>query len=155
PGFTPGTAVDDGRDNIALYIDAENQLTEKFLVSAAARYEHYSDFGSTLTGKLTGRIDFTDAFALRGTLSNGFRAPGVQQEFYSQVSTNLNAAGVLTDTLTARQGGAVTAAFGIQPLKEETSVNGSIGIVARPGEGTRITADAYRIDINNRIIFSS
>ncbi|GAA0715509.1 TonB-dependent receptor [Dokdonella soli] len=155
PGFTPGTAVDDGRDNIALYIDAENQLTEHFLASAAARWEHYSDFGSTLTGKLTGRYDFTPSFALRGTIANGFRAPGVQQEFYSQVSTNLNSAGVLTDTLTARQGSAVTSAFGIQPLKEETSINGSLGIVAQPADHTRLTADLYRIKINNRIIFSS
>jgi iron complex outermembrane receptor protein len=44
-------------------------------------------------------------FAVRGTISNGFRAPGVQQAFYSQSSANLNAAGVLTDTLTALQGG--------------------------------------------------
>jgi len=155
PGFTPETAVDDGRDNVALYIDAENQLTDRFLASAAARWEHYSDFGSTLTGKLTGRFDFTPQFAVRGTIANGFRAPGVQQALYSQVSTNLNAAGVLTDTLTARQDSAVTHAFGIQPLREETSVNGSLGIVAQPADHTRFTADVYRINIDNRIIFSS
>lgn len=155
PGWTPATAVDDGRDNIALYIDAENQLTDRFLGSVAARWEHYSDFGSTLTGKLNGRFDFTPQFALRGTIANGFRAPGVQQSFYSQVSTNLNSAGILTDTLTARQDSAVTRAFGIQPLKEETSVSASFGLVSQLGEHTRLTADLYRIDINNRIIFSS
>ena len=155
PGWTPATAVDDGRHNFAVYVDAENQLTEKFDASAALRYEHYSDFGSNVTGKLTGRFDFTDSFALRGTLTNGFRAPGVQQQFYSQVSTNLNSAGVLTDTLTARQNSAVTQAFGVPPLKEETSVSGSLGVVTRLGDDTRFTADAYRIDIDNRIIFSS
>ena len=60
-------------------------------------------------------------FAIRSTVSTGFRAPGVQQLFYGQRSTNLNAAGVLTDTLTARQDSDVTRAFGIQPLKEEES----------------------------------
>ena len=155
PGYSPREAVDAHRSNVALYVDFESLLATKFLAGAAARYEHYSDFGSTLTGKVSGRYNVNDHYSLRGTLSTGFRAPGVQQEFYNSRSTNLNAAGVLTDTLTARQDSDVTRAFGIPPLKQETSRNFSFGLVSKPTDKLRLTVDLYRIDIDDRIIFSS
>jgi iron complex outermembrane recepter protein len=155
PGWSPAEAVDEGRNNTALYIDVEAQLNEKVLLGGAARYEHYSDFGNTVIGKFSARVDFSKEFSLRGTISNGFRAPGVQQEFYSQRSTNLNSAGVLTDTLTARQDSPITREFGIPPLKEETSLNYTVGAVAQAGPDFRVTVDYYRIYIDNRIVFSS
>lgn len=155
PGFTPETEVDENRDSYALYVDAESEIFNRFELGAALRFEDYSDFGNTVTGKLSGRYDFEAPIAIRGTVSNGFRAPSVQQQFYSQVSTNLNAAGVLTDTLTARQDSDVTRAFGIQPLEEETSTSYSIGVVTEPLENLKLTVDLYRIDIDDRIIFSS
>ncbi|MBB1087759.1 TonB-dependent receptor [Lysobacter sp. SG-8] len=155
PGFSPTEAVDEGRHNVAAYLDAETNLTERFLLGAAVRFEDYSDFGNTTTGKLSARFDATEAFAVRGTVSSGFRAPGVQQLFYGQRSTNLNAAGVLTDTLTARQDSDVTRAFGIEPLQEETSTSGSLGFVITPSDRFSLTVDLFRIDIDDRIIFSS
>ena len=155
PGYTPATAVDDSRHNIALYLDAEHKLTRELLLGAAVRWEKYSDFGSTTTGKLSLRYDPSKTVGLRSTVSTGFRAPGVQQKFYSSVSTNLNAAGVLTETLTAREGSAVTRAFGIPNLKQETSKNASIGLVLRPMSNFSLTADLWGIDIDNRIVFSS
>jgi iron complex outermembrane receptor protein len=155
PGFSPMEAVNKGRHNIALYLDAETQFTKRLLLGAAVRYEKYSDFGTTTTGKLSARFDATDTFAVRGTLASGFRAPGVQQLFYSQRSTNLDPSGKLTDTLTARQDSAVTRAFGIQPLKQETSRSGTLGLVYKPGNDFTVTMDLFRIDISNRIIFSS
>ncbi|MYN27529.1 TonB-dependent receptor [Duganella sp. CY42W] len=154
PGYTPGTAVDSGRHNIALFLDAETKPVDTLTLGGAVRYEKYSDFGSTVTGKLSGRFDPTKEVGFRASLSTGFRAPSVQQEFYSSVSTNLNN-GVLTETLTARQGSAVTQAFGIKPLKEETSTNGSMGVVLRPVKNFSLTADVYEIKIKDRIVFSS
>ena len=155
PGYTPATAVDEGRHNIALFLDTEYHPVKELLLGAAVRYEKYSDFGNTTTGKLTARWDPTKEFGLRGSVSSGFRAPGVQQKFYSSVSTNLNAAGELTETLTAREGSAVTTALGIKPLKEETSRNASIGMVLRPAKNMSLTADLYQIKIKDRIVFSS
>jgi len=155
PGYTPATAVDDSRHNIALYADLEHKLTSQLLLGAAVRWEKYSDFGSTTTGKLSLRYDPSKTVGLRSTLSTGFRAPGVQQKFYSSVSTNLNGAGVLTETLTAREGSAVTRAFGIPNLKQETSKNASVGIVLRPTSSFSLTADLWGIDIDDRIVFSS
>lgn len=155
PGFTPGTEVDDGRHSMAVYLDGETTLGERLLLGAAVRFEDYSDFGNTTTGKLSARFNASEMFAIRGTVSTGFRAPGVQQQFYSQVSTNLDpGTGELTDTLTARQGSDVALALGIPALQEETSTNASIGIVFKPSETFSLTADLFRIDIDDRIIFS-
>ncbi|MGP1664435.1 MAG: TonB-dependent receptor plug domain-containing protein, partial [Rhodanobacter sp.] len=133
PGWSPNLAVNDGRHNLAVYGEADSQLTERLFVGVAARFEKYSDSGNTTTGKLSARFDATDTFAVRGTLATGFRAPGVQQEFYAQRSTNLSPSGVLVDTLTARANSEVTRAFGIQPLKPETSRSGTLGFVYSPG----------------------
>ncbi|MBX3710352.1 MAG: TonB-dependent receptor [Lysobacter sp.] len=156
PGFSPNEAVDDGRSNYALYLDAETRFGGKFLLGGAVRFEDYSDFGNTVTGKLSARWDITDTFALRGTVATGFRAPGVQQLFYSQRSTNIDpTTGLLADTLTARQNSAVTRAFGIDALKEEESLSKTIGFSWRPSDNFTLTVDAFWIDIDDRIIFSS
>ena len=155
PGWSPREAVNDDRNNTGLYLDLESPLSERLLAGLALRFEDYSDFGSTVNGKLSGRFDLSDRVSLRGTLSSGFRAPSVQQQFFSQRSTNLNSAGVLTDTLTARQGGDVTRAFGVPALDEETSQSYSFGLVGKPSENFRLTVDVYRIDIDDRIVFSS
>lgn len=155
PGYTPGTAVDEGRHNTAYYLDLERRFGDSVTLGAAARHERYSDFGNTTIGKLSLRWDPSRTIGIRGSASTGFRAPGVQQKFYSSVSTNLNAAGVLTETLTAREDSAVTRAFGIAPLQEETSKSASIGMILRPTQGFSLTADVYRTKIDDRIVFSS
>ena len=154
PGFTPGTEVDASRRSTAVYVDGESKLTERLLLGAAVRFEDYSDTGQNQTGKITARFDATDAFSFRGSLSTGVRAPGIQQALFSQVSTTLGSGGVLTDTVTVRQGSALAAAFGIQPLKEETSRSATLGFAYRPGNGFSVTADLYQINIDDRIVLS-
>lgn len=155
PGYTPSTAVDEGRHNTAFYLDLERKFGADVTVGAAARHERYSDFGNTTIGKLSFRWDPSRTVGVRGSASTGFRAPGVQQKFYSSVSTNLNSAGVLTETLTAREDSAVTRAFGIAPLQEETSKSASVGLILRPTPSFSLTADVYRTKIDDRIVFSS
>ena len=60
---------------------------ENFFIDVAARYEHYDDFGGELTGKLSARYEFTPAFALRGSVSNNFRAPSLSQIGFESTST--------------------------------------------------------------------
>ncbi len=155
PGYTPATEVNEARHNTALYLDAEHKFAIPLTLAAAVRHERYSDFGGTTTGKLALRYDPSRELGLRASASTGFRAPSVQQKFYSSVSTNLNAAGVLTETLTAREGSAVTRLLGIAPLKDETSRSASLGLVLRPAPGFSFTADAWRTRIADRIVFSS
>jgi iron complex outermembrane receptor protein len=152
PGFRPENAVDEDRTAVGAYIDLEANVTEKFLASVALRAEDYSDFGSNLSGKLAGRYDFTESFALRGSVQNGFRAPSLQQQFFATTSTNfIN--GVPYDITTFPATDPVAEALGAKPLDAETSVNFSLGAVMRLSNVT-ITLDAYRIDIDDRIVLS-
>ena len=81
PGFSPTEAVDEDRDNWGIYVDLESYVTDQLLLGGALRYEDYSDFGNTTTGKLSAMYNFNDRWALRGTVSTGFRAPGIGELF--------------------------------------------------------------------------
>jgi iron complex outermembrane receptor protein len=152
PGYRPADASDSHRTAAGAYIDLEANLTRQLLASVAVRAEHYSDFGNSLAGKLAGRYDFSPAFALRGSVQNGFRAPSPQQQFFSATSTNfIN--GVPFDITTFKPTDPVAAALGAKPLDAEKSVNLSLGAVVRSGK-VSLTVDAYRIKIKDRIVLS-
>jgi iron complex outermembrane receptor protein len=152
PGFKPGNEVDESRKAFSAYVDLEAQINEKLLASVAVRGEDYSDFGSEVTGKLAARFDFTASFAIRGAASTGFRAPGLQQEFFTSTATNfINGDPFEVGTFPATS--PTAAILGAQPLEPEKSRNYSIGTVLRFGN-FEATVDAYRIDIRDRIVLS-
>ncbi len=152
PGFRPANEVNENRTAVGAYLDLEANLTERFLGSAALRVEDYSDFGSSASGKLSGRFDFTDSFALRGSVQNGFRAPSLQQQFFATTSTNF-ILGVPFDITTFPVSDPVAIALGAQPLDAEESVNFSLGAVFQLG-AVKLTVDAYQISIDDRIVLS-
>jgi len=153
PGFRPDNEVDQHRTSYSVYLDLETKLTQKLLASAAARGEHYSDFGSQATGKVSLRYDFVQAFAIRGTASTGFRAPGLQQEYFTSTATNfIN--GVPFEVGTFPATAPIAQALGATPLKPEKSRNYSIGFVYRPARSFEATVDAYRINLRDRIVLS-
>lgn len=152
PGFRPENEVDEDRTAVGAYIDLEANVTEKLLASVALRGESYSDFGENLAGKLSLRYDFTESFALRASLQNGFKAPSLQQQYFSTTSTNF-IGGIPFDIATFPVHDPAARALGAQPLDAEESLNYSVGAVARLGNLT-LTIDAYRIDIDDRIVLS-
>lgn len=152
-GFTPQSEVDAGRDNIGIYADAEWEPNSQTLLSAAVRFEDYSDFGDTFTGKVTGRYDFNDTIAVRGAFSTGFRAPSLQQQFFTATSTNfIDGVPFEIGTLPASSSAAI--ALGAQPLDAEESTSFSAGVVLTPAENFFLTVDAYSIDIEDQIFLS-
>ena len=152
PGFRPANVVDESRNALGAYIDLEANLTEKLLASAALRVEDYSDFGSNVSGKLSGRYDFVDGFALRGSYSTGFRAPALQQQYFATTSTNF-IGGVPFDITTFPATDPVAAALGAKPLDSEDATNLSVGAVFQFDRAS-LTIDAYRIELDNRIVLS-
>ncbi|HEY1073335.1 TonB-dependent receptor [Brevundimonas sp.] len=151
-GFQPSNEVDEDRDAVALYADVEIPLTDKFTVEGALRVEDYSDFGDAQTGKLAARYDFSSNFALRGSVSTGFRAPSLQQSFFTSTSSVIqNGAVVETGTFPATS--TVATALGAKALKPETSTNYSLGAVVRLGNFD-LTVDAYKITIEDQIVLS-
>ena len=160
PGFRPANEVNRSRTSIAGYAGFETQLTERFLVDVGGRYESYSDFGNTVTGKVATRLEVAPKVAVRAAVSTGFRAPALHQVWFNNVSTQfvinvgtgqLEPRNVLTSNNRSR----VTKAFGVPDLQEERSVNLSAGITARPRDDLSITADVYRITIDDRVVITS
>ncbi|MDD8018107.1 MAG: TonB-dependent receptor, partial [Bacteroidota bacterium] len=152
PGFAPADAKDKSRTNVGAYIDLEHKLSNLWLVSVAGRAENYSDFGSTVTGKFSTRYDVAYGFAVRGAASTGFRAPSLAQSYFSAVSTNF-IGGVPYDIITAPVNTSLAKALGASKLKAEKSVNLSVGLTY-DWENLSFSADVYRIDITDRIVFT-
>jgi iron complex outermembrane receptor protein len=151
PGFA--NPEDQYRHNVAAYVDLDADVNDRWELSAAAREEKYSDFGSNTSGKLATRYKLTDSFTLRGAVSSGFRAPSLQQEFYqTQASVSTPGGIVLTNLLPVSDPAAQ--ALGAKPLKPETSRNFSTGFSWAPLPRTTLSMDVYRIDIDNRIALS-
>ncbi|MEZ5566441.1 MAG: TonB-dependent receptor [Gammaproteobacteria bacterium] len=153
PGFSPLNQVDEDRDAWSLYVDVEYSQIDRLLLGAAVRFEDYSDFGSTINGKLSASYDLTDTFMVRGAVSTGFRAPSLQQQFFNNTSTQF-VGGVAQERGTFRNDSPVAKAIGIPELKEETSVNLAAGFVWRALPSVTVTLDLYNIDISDRIVIS-
>lgn len=151
-GFQPGNEVDEDRTAVGVYLDVEAPVTEQFTVAGAVRFEDYSDFGTSTTGKLSARYDFTPAFALRGSVSTGFRAPSLQQSYFTSTASVIQS-GVVVETGTFPATSTVAGLLGAEPLDAETSTNYSLGAVFRFGDFD-LTVDAYQIDIENQIVLS-
>jgi iron complex outermembrane receptor protein len=153
PGLTPQVAGSFGRHSEAAYVDFETDVTSKLSAGLAGRYEHYSDAGSTRSGKLSARYQFTDTFALRGTISNGFRAPSLAQQNYESVVTLIQN-GQLAQIGTYRTSDPVAIALGAKPLKPEKSTNYGLGAVWQPWNDFSATLDLYQIRVGNAILYS-
>jgi iron complex outermembrane receptor protein len=147
PGFQPTDQGTHTRTSYAAYVDFATDPIANLKVDLAGRFEHYTDFGDAWSGKLTARYDFSPAFALRGTISTGFRAPTLAEEYYS--ATNVAPTFAVVN-LPPNSVAAASAGFG--PLKPEKSNNYSVGFVVHPMDRMQLTVDAYEIDIRNRII---
>ena len=152
PGYSPANVVDRTRSNVSLYADGELDITEKFLVSTAVRFENYSDFGSTLNGKIAARFKATKNINLRGSVSTGFRAPSLAQIYYNLRFTNFSSSGA-SEILLSPNNSPVTQAFGIDKLNEEKALNASFGFTANFGNFTA-TVDAYSIKVKDRIVLT-
>ena len=149
-GYSPNDAGSYKRNNFSQYLDVSLKPTDAWIIDGAVRHEHYSDFGNTTVFKLTSRYDFSDAFALRGTVSTGFRAPTLAEGGYSGLNVGPGYIGGVLPPNSSAAG-----ALGFGKLKPEKSTNYSLGIVLNPAAHLTMTLDAYQITIRNRIVISS
>ncbi|MGC4027525.1 MAG: TonB-dependent receptor [Steroidobacteraceae bacterium] len=159
-GITPESAIQRNRHSYALYADSEFTPVDRLTLSLAGRFEDYSDFGTTLNGKATARLKLAGPLAARASLSTGFRAPSLPQQYYASISSRTEVSldpnvppriiiqGILPVDSAAAQ------ALGATALKPEESVNWSAGLTFEQG-GLSATLDYYHIDIDDRILLSS
>ncbi|MCX6331897.1 MAG: TonB-dependent receptor [Bacteroidetes bacterium] len=153
PGFSPDDKVTANRIVTGLYTDLEYTPTEAFLLTGAVRAENYSDFGSVATFKTSARLKVTDNFNLRGSFSTGYRAPSLQQKYFSNTLTSFSQ-GQLVQSRVANNDDPITKLAGIPSLKQETSINSSIGFSWKPAKGLTVTVDGYSIKMKDRVVLS-
>ncbi|WP_420150978.1 TonB-dependent receptor [Spirosoma sp.] len=158
-GFGPKNERNEYRTTMAAYLDAELELTRKFLVAAAVRVENYSDFGGVSIGKLALRYSITNNLTIRGSIASGFRAPSLQELNYTHTATafvpDANGIPQPLDVTTYPTNSTAARVLGIKGLRQENSRTYGLGLTYQPTRGFEITVDAYQIDVDNRIFRTS
>ncbi|AZA80072.1 TonB-dependent receptor [Chryseobacterium sp. G0186] len=154
PGFRPENALKKGRHSVAAYLDTELDVTDRWLVSAALRFENYSDFGSTFNYKIASRYKLTDNINIRAAHSTGFRAPSLQQIYFNATATQF-VGGTAYEVGTFSNDSNVAQILGIPQLKQEESKGFSAGFTAKiPNANLTFTVDGYYIKIKNRVVLT-
>lgn len=148
---TPADAGEFDRDNFAVYVDVEQDISEEWLMQYALRYEDFSDFGDTTNGKVATRFRVNDNFTLRGAVSTGFHAPTPGQANISSIITTFDGSGNQQEEGQVPPTSDLAVAYGGAPLTEEKSLNLSVGFTSSYGENTTLTVDLYKVEVDDRI----
>ncbi|GHF14751.1 ligand-gated channel [Kordiimonas sediminis] len=150
PGFSPENAVVGKRNSFGAYVDLDTDLTEDWNIGVAARYEDYSDFGSTFNGKFATRYTIQEGLNLRGAISTGFMAPSLVQNYTQSTNTEISD-GTLFDISLFSTTSDIAQALGARSLKPTKSTNISVGLAAAPIDGLTVSLDFYNIEIRDMI----
>ncbi|WP_082564305.1 TonB-dependent receptor [Flavobacterium sp. Root420] len=154
PGYRAENAKEENRNSYAFYTDLEWDITDKWLLNGAVRFENYSDFGNTTNYKIATRYKLTDNINLRGAISTGFRAPSLHQIYYESTATQFTG-GIPFEVGTFSNDSKIAELLGIPKLKQEESTSYSAGFTAKiPSANITITADAYYIKIDDRVVLT-
>ncbi len=153
PGFQPSNKTDANRDNYAAYLDTKYHIEKNMTIGFATRYEHYSDFGSTLDGKVSFSYKPTTSLLLRSTISSGFKAPSLTQSYFNSTAT------VLSDEIFYQTGTfsvyhPVSIALGAVDLTAEESQHATLGLVYQPRTNLSFSADYFYTRIDDRIMLT-
>jgi iron complex outermembrane receptor protein len=154
PGFQQNNAIKANRFNFGAYVDLTWDITENFLIGGTFRSEIYSDFGSANVYKLTSRYKIADVFTLRGSVSTGFRAPTLHQQYLSLTQASF-VGGDIVNTGLANNFSKEARLIGVPRLKAEKANNLSFGFGFNPNSNLSVTVDYYQIRIKDRIIYSN
>ncbi len=155
PGFSPNNELSRGRSSVAGYLDLEADITDRFLLNFATRFENYSDFGSTLNFKLASRYKATENLNIRAAFNTGFRAPSLHQLYFNSTATIFDQNGNPQDVGTFANDSRAAKLLGIPELKEETSRSISLGFTNKfPEANITLTVDGYFVAIDDRVVYT-
>lgn len=146
------------------YIELDAPIVKQFELNAAARYDHYNLSGGKASPKIGFKFTPIPEFALRGTASKGFRAPGpaengqAGQAFFAGSSADPILCPHPADPTTPGNfvGQCVVNVAGLQGtnpnLKPETSKAFTAGLIFQPILDFSATFDIYSIEIDDQIV---
>jgi len=154
-----------------VFAELQIPVTTNWDVNLGGRTDRYSDVGSTTNAKAFSRWQINPAWAMRGSVGTGFRAPSVAQTqtlgtpFVWAYSTGLGlscdaAQEAITRQLSASSGITGTCIPGSKPfilgngnpdLKPEKSIQMTWGLAFMPQRNLRLAADLWSVRIRDRI----
>jgi len=161
-GIDPNLLNSGSRTVYALFAELNVPILSNLDVTAAVRYDKYSDFGNTTNPKFGFRYQPSQTLLVRGSYSTGFRAPSLYEINAAQTYTNTTEqddpvncpGGVLLPgkTRATSCGQQFQALFGgNQNLDPEESKNLTLGVVFEPINNLTLGADFYRIELEKQI----
>lgn len=139
----------------AVYAEAVAPVVKWVELTAAARYDHYNDFGGAFTPKGGIKITPIDQLAIRGTFSRGFRAPNAPELGGGTAAFSVSndpvrcALGVAS---ACNSGSIAVISAGNKQLQPEHSKVFTGGIVLDPTRYTSFSADYFKIIRKNEIV---
>ena len=155
PGLQPANAVEATRNNLGIYGNLEWDITERFLVGGAIRYEDFSDFGSNTSWKISSRYLLGDKKgAIRGSYSTGFRAPSLHQIYLSNVQTLVSGGTISNQGTFNNVDPVIREGLEVPQLTAETSKNISAGITFKPVNNLSLSVDFYNVKMDDRVLFT-
>ncbi|WP_159470607.1 TonB-dependent receptor domain-containing protein [Dyadobacter sp. 3J3] len=155
-GYSPAEEISKKRNNAAGYVDIEAKVTTRLSLSAAGRFDYYSDLGSAVGGKGGVKFNITKELVLHGSYGIGFHAPSLAQQFFSNATVNptTRPLEIPTQNVIARSGSEAATALGIPDLKLENTQNATAGVTFSPDKNFSVSVDGYYVQIRNRIILA-
>ena len=141
------------RDVHAAYAEIVLPLAPGLEVDAAARFDHYDDFGNAFSPKLGIRWQPADWVVLRAAASKGFRAPSLSENA-SSTMISYTTSGVIDPYDPDQPGLRVSPTFftiGNTELEPEKTQTFNAGAVFSPWQGGSLSVDYYRIEVDNVI----
>lgn len=153
-GYLERNAIKASRFNLGAYLDLTWDITENFLIGGTYRVEKYSDFGNANVYKLTSRYKIGETFTIRGSVSSGFRAPTLHQQYLSLSQASFSGGNIVITGL-ANNFSPEARAAGVPRLKAEKSQNVTFGFGFTPNRNFSLTGDFYSINIKDRIVYSN
>jgi iron complex outermembrane receptor protein len=163
PIYVIGTEKD-----AAGFAELDGKPIKQLEIDAAARYDHYEQFGSATTPQIGVKFTPIHQIMLRGTYGKGFRAPSAAE---GGSSGELFGAGNYTDQgLCPTAPPSTPGQYGLgdfpsqcsfpltgfqasnSKLQNVKSTNWTAGIVLQPIEAVSASVDYYNVKINNDII---
>ena len=155
PGYSPANATFGAidRSSHGLWLDVRHDISERWAVETALRWENHDGAGDSLTGKAGTRFDTSPQLSLRAAASTGFRAPSLPQRGFNSIGFQGTKDGRIGVTANLEEGAArQNVKLGPGKLDHESSRNLSAGFVWTPSPTFSLSADAYRIDVDDRIV---
>ena len=155
PGLQPSNEVSESRNNLGTYAGIDLEATDKLLLTAAARYESFSDFGDNTSWKLGGRYILGDnKGVIRASYGTGFRAPSLHQIYLSNVQTLISGGTISNQGTFNNVDPIIREGLEVPQLTAETSQNISAGITYKISPQFSVSIDGYQIEVADRVVFS-